>query len=469
MAIERLSKILFVIATALIFFRTGPLYFWPFELLSNLAILITFVAIFLSPDWRERARPIAFWVILCAAWFIFILLGDLNNHFLYGRRNNEFKNIFLESYQILAAFGGFLIVLYYGRNLNFRRWILRALNAPILLVAFIFLPDLTKKFHLISANDTFEGFAAGSATIFASMLILPMIALFTGLSRKNISFCKKAIYWILMTLGFALTLWTGVRAAWLALFLSALFIFFISILNRPAGKIIFTLGFISALGFSLIIGFNLLPHPVQLITISRVFPQIASTENPEVKNIILEKNPNQPIDISRIDPSWKEISITQAAHIILRNPQLSIPYQSRDIIWPRAYKLFLRNPFGLGMGYYSVSKSIMQDGIPTKAHNYFLEAGLTGGIGTLLLATYLLIAAIKAMKKGNWHDPEWTIVTTMFWGSFIISFFNGQLFYTGWITLGLLLSLSDKNQENAEENQSAADNFENIHALPQKN
>ena len=476
--LERLIKIAATIAVALIFFRIGPLYFWPFELLIlSAAVLAAFLFLHYPERFQERAA-IRHWFFIFALWYLFLILGTINAHVLYGPQSLELKNFILDSYPFFASGAVFLLIIAFGKQSRFRLGIKLALLAPILFLPFVLLPSKAAKYlHFLSPTFAFESLMRTSVTYFATLLLVALIWLLVIQSNPKLKTWQRLLAWLGTMLSIGLLLWTGVRTAWAMAFFSAMIIW---IIRMPASlkskhwyeMIIFPISLLLALIF----GFTALPHRAQLVALSRFFPQITSLENFAILSRLnvpvetLPKNVRSELGIANDatgtlnpDLTWEVISTSQALRIIAANPTFSVPNQSRTLLWPTAAKLLAKNPWGLGMQYHIATKAIRQSGQITKAHNYFLEAGLTGGIGALIISFYILGAAIKSIKKIQPFTEESLWLTLSFWSIFLIAFVNGELFYTGWIVLALLLTTEHKY--NTDQNQKTAKNFQNTHAL----
>jgi len=119
--LERLIKIAATIAVALIFFRTGPLYFWPFELLIlSAAVLAAFLFLHYPERFQERTT-IRHWFFIFALWYLFLILGTINAHVLYGPQSLELKNFILDSYPFFASGAVFLLIIAFGKEKCLKR------------------------------------------------------------------------------------------------------------------------------------------------------------------------------------------------------------------------------------------------------------------------------------------------------------------------------------------------------------
>lgn len=215
------------------------------------------------------------------------------------------------------------------------------------------------------------------------------------------------------------------RVSWFAAGLSALLILVFEFKRRKTRRLKFAAETLSLLAASALVSFFILPHDAQISTLNRVFPQVT--------------------DYTYSEKIIKSTSLVGALYKIIQNPQPSLPYQDRDAIWPQATRLLVRNPFGLGFNYHVSSRAIVQDGQVTKAHNFFLEAGLQGGIGALIIYLFFIWNLVSCLLNAQGKNEEWLMLSVAFSSLFIIAFVNGDFSGNDLFIATLILSLEQTN------------------------
>jgi len=421
---KRLSKILIIIAIATLPFKYGPIYIWPFVLLILAAAALKLVSTVLNGI-KNEPRELFFWIKVLFFFFLFLVIGSVNNWFIYGMDYAAVKGVIID-FLLLGIYAlGFLLVLSYGADTKFRKSVLAAFLSPLIFTPFVFVPELAKKLNFVSATDMFEGLQRGEPTSFASLMLIPFIIL-AVFFMKEADWKRKSLYLLGITLTASLILWSGVRISWFAAGLSALLILIFELKHQKIRRLRFAATTFSLLAIAAFVSFLILPHDAQISILNRVFPQV--TDYTYSKKVI------------------QSTPFPEALNKIVQNPRPSLPYQHRDLIWPQATKLLIQNPFGLGPQYHTSSRAILQDNQATKAHNLFLEAGLQGGIGALVIYIFFITKIISFLKNAQEKNEEWLILASVIFALFIIAFFNDAFFRYNLLIVAMIFSLKQWGQ-----------------------
>ena len=416
---QRLSKILIVLAAAALPFKYGPIYAWPFVFLILAAAAFKLVSITANKTENEP-REFFFGTKVLSFFFLFLAIGSVNNWLIYGISYTTLKAIIID-FLLLGIYAiGFLLVLSYGADPKFRKSVLAGFLAPLVFTPFVFMPDLAKKLNFVSGTNMFEGLQKGEPTSFASIVLIPFIILTVSFMRET-DWKRKLFYLFGITLTSSLILWSGVRISWFAACFSALLILIFELKRKKTYRLKFAATTFSLLAAAALVSFIVLSHDAQISILNRVFPQV--TEYTYSEEII------------------KSTSLPKALNKIIQNPKPYLLYQHRDSIWPQATRLLVQNPFGLGLNYHVSSRAILQDGQITKAHNLFLEGGLQGGIGALIIYSFFIWKLVSCIMNARKKNEEWLILSVAFSSLFIIAFVNGVFLINDIFIAALILSL----------------------------
>lgn len=414
---DNLSKILLVLAIAFIPLRYGPIYFWPNILLviaSGFLFFLTFL--FSKKNGDTQNKHTLFWIKIFILFFIFYIIGSINSYFIYGLDILAIKNTAIYLFLIGVNISYFLLIIYYNQNKNLTRPIINTIFVPIIFVVFIFLPQIASDLAFVAADNKFEGFNFANPSTFASIMLLPLLYLIIILfEEKRIT--QKIGYSILTTLCISILIWTGIRSAWFSLaisiaFLSIFQVYYTRQLKRAFKNILLIF-------IMIIIASTILPERARISSLSRIFPQISQD---------------------------KATSFIGYIKTIIKNPSISIPHQNRLAIYTQSTKLFIKNPFGLGPQYGELSKKIADDtkiaNKFTGSNNSFLEIGLSGGVGALIIFCFLIIKVFKNTMNNFHYNKEWLFLSTAFISLFVITFFQGDLQNINWLWIISALIIS---------------------------
>ena len=421
MKFQGLTKFFILAAIVTLFLRRDiVLLIKPFEILMLFGFLFFVLSFIFKEEGLDKLKQFFFqylsWIKIFALAFIFIIIGTLNGIYLYWE--NIDQEILIRILGGFAYFGintlTFFLILYYGKEQKFTKNLLLAFYSSLIFIPFSFLPRLAEKFSLINEGLYFYGLHKNPTT-FAFFLFFSLVLIIIAYI-KTAELLKKFFYWLMATLILTLMIWSGSRSGWLVAFITMIWVSFYlyrfhydnwAIVNKIK-KVVF---FIIAANSALFIAFSILPHYAKIMALDRIYPQI-SNNFPSIYK-------------------FEQISFKNALTKISNNPVPTLPYQSRESLWPQSAQLFLKNPLGLGVEYFRYIKSINQGGYVTHSHNTLLQAGLTGGIGLLLVYIFIHYKIIKIfwiLKKDN----EWLMLSTMIIGVFIFSLIGEFLYIVPW-------------------------------------
>lgn len=457
---QRLAKISVLLAIGTLFLRRELFYLIkPFEILISLAVLFTIIGLIKNrKEWGDIKNTIKLhsdWVKIFFLIFIFSAIGTINGHFFYGLEGEiAIRTIGNFIYLLINSLAFFLIIHYSGQDNKFKRYSLLSFYSPLIFTPLIFMPEITDKLVFLSDGIHFYGLHKNPTTFaflaFYTLMIL-IAAYLAGKERY-----KKFLYWIGCIAILSLIIWTGSRAAWLAAF--AALIWIIMYLYKKSGKYAVKFSIIAII--SVLISFLILPHETKVMAIDRIYPQISN---------------NFPSALKLRQKSFKTIMAE-----ITKNPMPSLPYQSRETIWPQALNLFINNPLGLGPEYFRLTKSIKQNGIFTHSHNTVLQAGLTGGIGLIIVYFFMIWKIIRKLISQNkpphlptesntpqeeceatlnpssktvgysrrcgGKDYEWLALSSIMLGNLMFSLIGELLFIIPWIWIAMALIVAKEKR-----------------------
>ena len=420
---EFLSKIFTIFAVATLPFIPGPVYAWPFVFFILAAAVLQLLLV-LGKRTTLGPEKLSFWAKLFCFFFLFLILGSINSALFYGFDYTADRGVFIDFFLLAVYMLGFLLVFFHATDPRFRRGVFIAFLSPLIFAPFIFMPDAAKPLTLVSGTNMFEGLLKGEPTSFASFALMPFILL-AALFVREVDWKRRAPYFIGMTLAASLVLWSGIRSAWLIALFSAIFILVFEFKHRTTRRAAFVATALFLLSLSAAVSFFLLPHDAQISILNRIFPQVT--------------------DYTYSGKMIEGISLKKAIDKIISNPVPSLPAQERSTIWSQSVKLLAENPFGLGIDYHVSSHAILQDGFITTAHNLFLETGLQGGIGALIILIFLLKEISFSLKNAPEKSTEWLVLALAVLNFFSIAFVSNGFWGGGLIVAALILSLERRN------------------------
>lgn len=408
---RRTAEILVLISIATLFFRQEVFYLFKlFEIGIMGAILCMLVYAIRSKKNPFKELPDALlWLTLFCLMLFWSAVGTANGYRVYGIAD-PVKTVGGFFY-LGIGMAAFLLVRYYGRNARFRNALYACFLSPLLLAPFIFMPDIAEKLGFVTDKIHFFGLHKNPTT-FAFLASLSCIILIRNCFDRGGSNRRKILSWLGIVALISLCLWTGSRAAWLALILSYAWMAFYR--HRSLWHLSVLCG---AAVITLTTSFAILPHQIKIMAVDRIYPQI-SDSFPDADKL-------------------KRISLaTTLGFVISSRP--SLPYQSRQSLWPQSIALFTEHPIGLGVEYFRSAKAIWQNNYPTHSHNTALQAILTGGVG--LLVTYLffvygVVIKIRDAKK----DTERLMLSGMLVACAVFLMIGEYLYVVPyfWIVAGL--------------------------------
>lgn len=409
-SLRGVAEILIFLSTATLFYRREVLYlFKPFEIGILCAVLCALA--YALNEKRNIVREIpnvSLWLTLFALMLFFSAIGTVNGYLIYGIAEplKTAGGFFYLGINMAA----FLLVLQYGRARRFRYALRLSFISSLAFAPFVFMPGRAEQLGFITEEIHFWGLHK-SPTTFAFLASIACIVLageYFGASRK----IPKAFYAAGIVLMFSLSLWTGSRAALLALTLA----FMWTVLHNQLLLVTRTSLVLTAL-IAIAVSFSILPHRVQIMALDRIYPHISG---------------NLP------DPDRFDTTSLTSAFGSMTELRPSLPYQSRQSLWPQSIALFARNPIGLGVEYFRSAQAIRQDGHATHSHNTLLQIGLTGGIGLLITCVFFLRALFIQLARSA-KDAEWLTLTGMLAACFAFLMI-GEFFYIApwvWIIAAL--------------------------------
>ena len=401
---RRAAEIIILFSTTTLFYRRDVFYlFKPFEIGILAAILCTLAYILNAKRNIFKEIPnLPLWLTLFALMFLFSAVGTANGYRIYGMADpvKTAGGFFYLGIGIVA----FLLTLYYGRSARFRNAIILSFASSLIFAPFIFIPELAEKAGFITERIYFQGLHKNPTT-FAFLASIAAIALVGRYFRTNRNLLKAAYATGTISM-LTLCLWTGSRATLLSITVSFAWIAFHS---RLFGVRKFAVLLAAVLATT--VAFAILPHRAQIMILDRVYPQISGT------------GPNP----TRFD----KIPLKTAFGFLIAGMP-SLPYQSRQSLWPQSINLFVAHPSGLGMEYFRSAQAIRQNGLVTHSHNTVLQVLLTGGVGLFITCVFFLFTILKKINHSK-KDAEWLVITTMLVCSAAFLIIGEYFYITPWI------------------------------------
>jgi O-antigen ligase len=417
--LERIAKILIIAAIASLFFRRGvfhPYIIRPFEILILLASIVTFILIFSKKGMPIGAKEKTIkWTKFWGLFFLFITFGLLYSYSFYDNTlAKDVKNgLIIDYFTLLTNALAFLLIIYYSKDIKFIKNSQRAFLVLLLFSVFLVFQKLISVFN-ITEGIAFTGFHT-SRTAIGSLLSISFATIASFfVKEKNI--CKKIIFWLGTTFMLSLILWTGSRAAYLAVIIIIGFIVFNSLIDSKRKLKIFLISLLLVI-ISVVTAYIILPTTAKNAVIFRIFPQFAYQKNVAIPNITLIRE------------------------VIKEDFRPQIPSIDRHTFWPIALKLFITNPFGLSTQFPNISKAIIIGDHLGGSHNTFLQVGLSGGWPAFILFIFFVFQIIKSLKKSFDESPEWLALAAANSGLFIILLVDDRLF-NPWVWIIGALAIS---------------------------
>lgn len=451
-SLEHFIKFFVLLADASLIIRIGiikPYTLQPFEFFILVATVL-FIILWYKEGISDRAyKYLKFYGKIFLITIILFLIGTILGYIKYGMNAEIALNLIKDLFYLSTIFLGLIFHIYYGNEKTFRKKALLLMSLPVLFSIFLVMPKIAEKISILGNGNSFIGLQE-NITVVGFYLLIPF-SLFTFSTLKEIRKLRKYVYWILAILSFSLILWTGSRAAWLAV-LGILFVYLYMYTKHivPLTSRILRIFIIGCcLIASASLSFLLLPHSVKVMSLDRVFPHLTNF-NPSPVILVQTKITFPALTKPTIIP--KETA-SNTKIVDSKWPA----YQSRQSLWPQAFSLLMYHPFGLGPEYGSMSKKILDPaGKWTRSHNTFLQAGLSGGFMFLIL----IIICIYWIFKKLYIIPNSNERNLLFglWVGFLIILSLGDYLFTipwVWIIAGLILGKSEQinNQENSLTNQ----------------
>lgn len=422
---RRYAEILVLASTATLFFRKEVFYlFKPFEIgvAASLLCLLIYAL-------RRRENPLKgtpslqLWLTLFGLMLFWSAVGTVNGYRIYGIADPvKTAGGF---FYLGVGMAAFLLALHYGERPAFRNAMYACLLSPLLLTPLLLMPAKAEAWEFVADKIHFFGFHKNPTTFAFLAAIACVILIGKCLAAK--SKAGMVLPWLGTVALFALCLWTGSRAAWLAIAIAYAWMAFLT--YRSARLRLGKLPLLAAAAaLTIAASFTLLPHRTKIMALDRIYPQISG---------------NVPAYELFAAIPWQAVS----AAVTESRP--SLPYQSRQSLWPQSLALFAEHPLGLGVEYFRSAKAIRQDGYSTHSHNTALQILLTGGAG--LLATCLLFAYAVALKLWEAEKGHERTVLSALLVATAVFLMIGEYFYIvpwTWILAGLAAATSSARARN---------------------
>lgn len=432
---QKWGRRLTILASLTLAVRRGiirPYTLQPFEIITAAAALFTVTHFIIKKELPDR--KITFWSALFSILILLLAGGFLRSASIYEMNASIIIATLKDFYFLAAGMLIFLLAMHYGNDVTFRKNMVLSFLTPLLFSPLLFFPALWAEKEFFTTDIYFLAGLHQNPIIFAAFTLIAIICLTVFLINEG-SAVKKFIYWLSIVILLSLLLWTASRGALLAMAAAAVFIISFKACGydkKRAIRFIVAAGAIFLITAS--ISFALLHQETRIAVLYRFFPQIA--------------------DYDYLGPAvMRQIKLGEAIKKIAADPIPALPAQNRLHIWPQALRLFLKQPLGLGPEYWRASGLISQN-VPvsadvelleektTTAHNSFLEIALSGGVGALIIFSFLIFTLVRKITLSLQKDDEWLILSSAFLGLFIITFLNGvmQNFPWFWIIAGLIFA-----------------------------
>ncbi len=403
-SLKNLIGIITIIASFSLIHRTGSSI-----KIFDFSILLLGIIIIFDQESRiifKKIRPYI-WPYL-KYLFIIVALIILAQTISYLKNENSTFNT-----ELFTNYGRLIFNIYTLCIISFIVYSNKKLLKPISLAIFLSILTILPAFFNLEEGKYISG---GRLTGFLQTpLILGLwliVAFLLGLSLF-ISIKKiwlKIFLFLGLTIAASFLLWSASRAAWLALIFSLILWIFVYFLKKDWQKIK-TIFFVSIITF--ILGYTILPH-----------------QQIQMKSFV------------------KDRAINFAQSLATIKPQ-EVRAQSQTRIWPGVINFIIQRPLGSGFGSYYTRQLELKNKIGV-SNNTFLELGLYGGLGVILIFLIFLFKLAKQsfqIIKSNlseislvWILSGLAVITDIF---FTDAFLWRHIWFTLGIILGIILAESE--------------------------
>ena len=372
----------------------------------DLLVAILGILVVLAPDTRRllgelltKVWPYLKYLILLV---ILILLAQLisylksNNTTLESESLVNYGRVVFNIFTLLTA----TFIVYYDRK------ILLLLSISIFVSSSVNLPafwNLSEGVHISGGRLT--GFLQTPLILGLWLNVIFLIGL--GLYTTTKKTWSKIFLIVLLVVTASFSLWSASRAAWLALAF-ALFLWILFYIWEKEWKKFSTLILVSVIVF--LFGYLLLPH-----------------EQIQMKTFVRNRVANLTKSVVTLKPN-------------------EVQAQSQTRIWPGIAGFILRHPFGSGFGSYHPKELEIKNGTSV-SNNSFLELGLYGGIGAILIFMVFLLKlagkTVSIIKKNRSIFSEIELVWLLAGVSVVVTIFftDAFLWRHVWFALGIVLGI----------------------------
>lgn len=343
------------------------------------------------------------------------------------------KDIIFSYLSIVGNVVILILVVQYATDKKFLKIIYFSFLIPLLLAPILFFWNRLNVFTPFKDIYNFNSLVGGPTYYFATLLIIPAIALFWVLLVKK-HYLLKFFSFIGLVFIFALILWSGSRATWLALIVTFLFLSF-KILKFDGGiwfklrQATLTLLLISAVGIG---GFSVLPCGVKLFVLSRLNNNALNAYTDYIWGI-----PDNTLCRNLVSEGIHNLVTFQGTNIFIS--------QDRFNLWQQAAAYSIENPFGYGSTYANLVDITEGDKSYVSAHNLFLEGFLSGGfilLAIIIFFVYWSMSYIFGMDRAFYRSSILSTVNPALFAVFIRFFFADVLFSRWlWILIALFVAL----------------------------
>lgn len=451
-----LSKIggyLLVIGTVLIFVRKEGLVWLlkPFDIFLLLATIISILYLISKQNARQLKSEDKKILLTLAIFLFSILLATIISYLRYGfLYPGGYYGSFLYFLRFLASIVTLIITyIYLKNNESLQKMIRWSLFSPAILTAALIFPNLSLWAGWLQGNGKFIGLAASQVITASSMLVVFAFAIviflkaFYGEQSQTISRKKNwlliFIYFLLAAASAAILLWTQTRSHWLGAATAALFAISTTAYQNKE-RLLRNIAVNSALMAAVLAAaFLILPAPIKIVTILRIYPQYTQNyyhNNGDITINLLTKNDLGELGRTIVNKASAKEALSAA-----------INGESRPNMWREYLNNFLKNPLGLGLGRTAKDALSITNNRYSSSHNTLLDLAAWGGIGAVAAFIYLVYQAVMAMRKkfllissGDQKKIIYLEIGTALVGLAVASFFENLIFSKlVWILLAMAL------------------------------
>lgn len=458
-SLERINKILMMVALALLAIRSGNFYIThipkPFEFLFIVIVSLTIIDVVKNNKFKEFFNSIPRNIrVALGLLFLSVLIGLSITIFIRGVPLNFY--MLTEFGRLMIAAMLFMLILFYTReDKSLVKKFLFAIISPILYVVLLMYPEYAFSHDYAHISDgRFYGFSGNVNTI-SKLLLMPAMFFISYSLFWSKSKWQKIIFILLSAGSVALLLWAASRGALLALAVGLLAVFALFMARNFFFKEIVKAGVIILSIF--ILGFLFTPYSGKQVVLNRMLNKDTDQthyywlKDRTLKDIVADsfsKKNQEKEDVSQVDNPIKEEvgqSVDSDKGINLKTivkaeydgrpintsviAGVPVP-ETRAIIWPFHIKQALKNPFGVGPGFNTHIKVFMPqvgDYVGTGSHSSFIEQWLWGGVVGLVSFCYILFKAgqnlrIKIGRKD--HDVMIVALAGIFIALIVAIFFD---------------------------------------------